>query len=54
HIAAKTDDDGAFELRDLFPGQYTLRATLGTAAAKPVEVRVGAQTATVAIELPAL
>ncbi len=53
HTTATTDDSGAFELTELFPGQYTLRATLDTVAAKPIEVRVGAQPATVTIDLSA-
>jgi len=52
HITVKTDETGAFELTELFPGQYTLRATLDKVAAKAVEVRVGAQRATVRIDLP--
>ena len=52
HTTATTDDDGAFELTELFPGQYTVRATLGAVEAKPVEVRVGSETATISIELP--
>jgi len=49
---AITNDDGEFELDELFPGQYTLRARSGATRANPIEVRVGATTADVLIELP--
>ncbi len=53
HTTARTDANGAFELTELFPGQYTLRATLDAVAARPVEVRVGARPASVTFDLPA-
>jgi len=53
HTTVTTDDDGEFELAELFPGQYTLRASLGPLAAMPVEVPVRSETANVELELPA-
>jgi hypothetical protein len=52
HLTATTDEDGAYELTSLFPGQYTLHASQRGVMAAPVEVRVGAELVEQDLELP--